>query len=606
MITEMFTIPDSTFKDDTPVNTVMRIKGILKTYGIETEEQWNESGVPNCYSVRVSVFGTVFGVNGKGVTKEFALASGYGELMERLQLGRIFKADQQKSGGPNVGSPDDIYLSTQELLKRNQKWYALLAEKAKQNTGTTVTAEEIIEQYEDVNGNTPVTRFCCINTNTEEYLPTVLLNSIYTTNGCAAGNTIEEALVQAISEIVERYFSMRILSEEIEVPDIPEEVLKSCKIAYEIITFLRGKSFHVIVKDCSLGTKFPVVCVCLIDRKTGRYHTHFGAYPHFEIALQRTLTEAFQGRDIQKVAHFENFSKRGDGLLNKGNLLNQLVKGASEKSPDFFVGESEKYTGNAGFEGRNNRELLKECINFFKEQGYDILVRDCSCLGFPTCQVIIPGYSEVFVYRLIHTYNDLRYHKFAEKVLKNPPAATIEEIMGFMMNQTQIAKWQLPPVPFVSQANIPAQMDSIDQQYLFNATVAYLNYALGRKKETIKYIDKMLSADTDKDIEQLICIKRYLMLSADGYEEDRIRTILECFHQPHTVQWLFSAISENKNLLDPFVLHCDMKCHHSCILYDTCRKKQTETLVQLIRKKQQEMDHSIVGTQLAQLLYEKQ
>ena len=81
---------DSKYKDDSPINTVNRIKGILKEYGIETIECWNDSGVPYCHSLRVSVFGTDFGVNGKGVTEELALASGYGELMERLQLGRIF------------------------------------------------------------------------------------------------------------------------------------------------------------------------------------------------------------------------------------------------------------------------------------------------------------------------------------------------------------------------------------------------------------------------------------------------------------------------------------------------------------------------------------
>lgn len=605
METEMFTIPDSTFKDDTPVNTVKRIKGILKTYGIETEEQWNESGVPNCYSVRVSVFGTVFGVNGKGVTKEFALASGYGELMERLQLGRIFEADQQKNEAVEVNQVDDAYMSVDELLERNRKWYSLLCEKICQQTGTVLTEEELLQQYCDVNGNIPVTSLFCVNTQTYEYLPSALLGVVYSTNGCAAGNTMEEAVVQAISEIVERNFSARVLTERIAVPDIPEEILKTCPIAYEIITYLREHGFRVSVKDCSLGTKFPVVCICLIDQKTGRYHTHFGAYPHFEIALQRTLTEAFQGRNIKKIAKFENFLRVQKGKFDVGNFLNQLVRGTTERNPDFFT-TSMPYQKPIFFTGQNNKELLKECISFFSKQGYDILVRDYSCLGFPTYQVVVPGCSEVFTYRMDQTQNDIRFSKFGRNVLRDPSSAKIEEIMGYLMELTQISKRGLGGRSFLDQANIPVKLDSSTEQYLMFATMAHLNYTLGRYSETVKYIDKMLSADTDKDIEQLICIKRYLMLSADGYEEDRIRTILECFHQPHTVQWLFSAISENKNLLDPFVLHCDMKCHHSCILYDTCRKKQTETLVQLIRKKQQEMDHSIVGTQLAQLLYEKQ
>ena len=81
------TLRDADFKDEKPVATVCRIKQILQALGIETREQWFDSSVPYCYSLRVSVVGTTFGVNGKGLTREFALASGYGELMERLQLG---------------------------------------------------------------------------------------------------------------------------------------------------------------------------------------------------------------------------------------------------------------------------------------------------------------------------------------------------------------------------------------------------------------------------------------------------------------------------------------------------------------------------------------
>ena len=99
---------DRTFKDDSPLDTVKKIKGILKSYGIETEEKWMDSGVPYCYSLRVSVYGTVFGTNGKGVTKELALASGYGELMERLQLGRILKSDQQKDGAMVDNAKDPL------------------------------------------------------------------------------------------------------------------------------------------------------------------------------------------------------------------------------------------------------------------------------------------------------------------------------------------------------------------------------------------------------------------------------------------------------------------------------------------------------------------
>ena len=226
MISDALKTIDTAFKDDSPQNTVARIKGILSTYGIETTEYWFESGVPGCHSVRVTVTGTVFGSNGKGVSRELALASGYGELMERLQIGRIFKGDRQKVGDVYSLKKSERNISAQELLQRNKTWYTRWSDLVHKMTGVKFTEEELLQQYTDKNGEVPVTSYYCVNTNSREYLPTELLN-VYGTNGCAAGNTMEEAVVQAISEIVERQFSSYILAEQIPVADIPEQVLQS-------------------------------------------------------------------------------------------------------------------------------------------------------------------------------------------------------------------------------------------------------------------------------------------------------------------------------------------------------------------------------------------
>ena len=76
---------DSKFKEDHPLSTVNRIRNILFKAGIFTVEQWTDSGIKGCHSVRIEIAGSHIGQNGKGVTREFALASGYAELMERIQ-----------------------------------------------------------------------------------------------------------------------------------------------------------------------------------------------------------------------------------------------------------------------------------------------------------------------------------------------------------------------------------------------------------------------------------------------------------------------------------------------------------------------------------------
>ena len=54
---------------------------------LEVEENWKKKSSVNTYSLRLCIKGTNIGQNGKGMTKEFALASAYAEFLERYQNG---------------------------------------------------------------------------------------------------------------------------------------------------------------------------------------------------------------------------------------------------------------------------------------------------------------------------------------------------------------------------------------------------------------------------------------------------------------------------------------------------------------------------------------
>ena len=160
---------DGVFKDAPPLKTVERIKNILRQYDIETEEHWNESSVPYCYSIRVTIRGTAFGVNGKGLTREFALASGYGELMERLQLGYVSGGNSaQKSGDLSQGDRQSDKVSGEMLLTRNRQWYEQYARIIQKITGSTVTADAIVNRYADSEGNVHLVQY--FDTEDEAYV----------------------------------------------------------------------------------------------------------------------------------------------------------------------------------------------------------------------------------------------------------------------------------------------------------------------------------------------------------------------------------------------------------------------------------------------------
>lgn len=61
----------------------------------------------------------------------------------------------------------------------------------------------------------------------------------YGSNGMSAGNTREEALVQGMSEVVERYVQKRIFSDRPALPDIPEDYLRRFEDIYGMYCAIR-------------------------------------------------------------------------------------------------------------------------------------------------------------------------------------------------------------------------------------------------------------------------------------------------------------------------------------------------------------------------------
>ena len=597
---------DADFKDESPLKTVAHIKQILKDNGISTMETWVETNVPYCYVISIRVVGTTFVVNGKGLTKEFTLASGYGELMERLQLGYIGRTDVQKDGYYAVNDMQNVTISSSELLERNRPWYQTYSKRLQKYTNESLKPEDIMAQFADADASVNVTPFFNIVTGKREYLPTKLRKSIYATNGCAAGNTMEEAIVQGISEIVERHHQLRIIEDELNLPDIPEEVLQSHKVAYKIISYVREHGLHVSIKDCSLGTKYPVVCACFIDKKTGRYHTHFGAYPIFEIALERALTESFQGNTIATIAKFDDFYYKASDTKNTTNISKEIAKGTSEKAVSFFAGTPHyAFNEHVGFHGSNNKELFRECMEFFSSQGYDILIRDSSCLGFPTYQVIIPGYSEVMIRRLSPNLNELRYAPFAVSALRDPASAKLDVLLGCLMHINQLNSYSnyIRNIHgFLAAAKLSATLSKKEELYLMHASLGHINYTLGKRSMVIKHLDKMLEIAPETDQEYLLCIKRYLSMVVHNYDSDTTRQFLTVFHNEHTVNALYARLAEKKNLLDPFVLRCNLNCSDTCLLYGRCCQQQIANLSRLINDKTKDLDFQNFAQHLQSLL----
>lgn len=593
------TLRDAQFKDARPVATVEKIRSILKQHNIETEEHWFESNVPYCHALRISICGTSFSVNGKGLTPEFARASGYGELMERLQLGFTGAPGMQKDGSYSFDETKYTPIPCQHLQGPR---YEKLAQRLADFTDIRLTGLDLLKQFATEQDAVPCVACYNITTASADYFPNDMRLRVYGSNGCAAGNSIEEAIVQALSEIVERHHQNHILLNDLTPPDVPEEVLKSSKTAYDIIQYVRSQGFRVIIKDCSLGEKFPVVCACFIQESTGKYHTHFGAYPVFEIALERALTETFQGRNIHSFAKFSDLTYNTADSASLTNIINEFTYGTWTKSPNFFMGApSYPYNENVGFEGSGNKALLKESIDYFKSMGYEILVCNSATLGFPTCQVLVPGYSEIFINRLYSKTSDHRYYRHSVSALRNPSNATIQDKLGMLMHLEQmdkIANRVRHMHGFLNNARLSADLTEEEQAVLMTATLAYVYYDLGRYGDVIKCLEQLITNAKEDQLPHLIALKRYLTLRLQKKDEALIRRTMELFHDSELVEDIY----RQGNPLDRYTLHCDLNCRVECPLYGRCQNRRVSQLDELISQQLRALDHNAFVSQLDSLL----
>lgn len=320
---------DEKFKDASPESTVERIRNILKSVNIDVSEHWNDSGIENCNSLRLGAGKGYPSSNGKGITKAFARASAYGEFIERLQSGLFFYKLQSFECDPAVNlqcyAPDGKYFTQEELIQ-NADWFDYLI---KSYPG--LTREDLALQCE-MYAHTHDGRILCIPfyslfEDKYVYLPAGFIEHIYSANGCCVGNSKEEALLHALSEIMERKSSTSAILNSNAFPEIPEDVLQSFPTVSKILKELReSKDIDVKIFDCSIGNGFPVISTRIINKLSHGYLVNFAADPVLEIAIQRSLTEIFQGRNLGTIA-FKNkkpILADSSSVRVASNVLNQL------------------------------------------------------------------------------------------------------------------------------------------------------------------------------------------------------------------------------------------------------------------------------------------
>lgn len=425
------------FKETTPEKTVEKLKGILKELDIPIVEQWQEASCVDTYSLRIEIENTDVGTNGKGMTKEYALASAYAEFFERFQNGLLCNSMSLNADLKHKFeiAPDEKILMSEEIVKENNpltEFYfkdrgmqdASVDEKAKAFNEVN-RVEYMLNNREDGYLCLP---FYNVKTKKINYLPKMLYQKYYGSNGMSAGNTPEEAIVQGLSEIFERVVQKRVFKEKTCFPDVPESYIKKFPDIYDMYKKLKSlEGYEVMMKDCSYGGKYPVAALVMLQKNTGRYGLKMGCHPDFGVAMERTFTEAAQGNDILEYVNRSIIDFENNGVDEEDNIVNSFKIGLAQYPYQIFGKKFDyKFTEVKNVENMTNKEIMSGWIQEILNDGYDILIRDVSNFDFPSYHIIIPGLSEL---RTV-TDEELRADNtrtFISGFIANPSKITIDK-----------------------------------------------------------------------------------------------------------------------------------------------------------------------------------
>ena len=404
--------------------TIANMSGILAGLGMKIEIASWRNIVPNVWSLHIrDAQSPMCFTNGKGSTKESALASALGEFIERLNC-NFFYNDQfwgeDIANAEFVHYPDEKWFKpgpNGELPKEILDEYCLeIYNPDDELLGTHL--------YDTNSGNTA--RGICslpfVRQSDDEivYFPSNLIENLYLSNGMSAGNTLAEAQVQCLSEIFERAVKREILEGEIALPDVPQEVLAKYPSIVAGIQGLEEQGFPVLVKDASLGGQFPVMCVTLMNPRTGGVFASFGAHPSFEVALERSLTELLQGRSFEGLNDLPQPTFQSNAVTEPNNFVEHFIDSSGLVSWRFFSAKSDYDFVEWDFtnEGENsNAEEAAELFGILEEMGKEVYMAVYEHLGATACRILVPDYSEIYLVEDLIWDNTNRAILFREDIL---------------------------------------------------------------------------------------------------------------------------------------------------------------------------------------------
>jgi ribosomal protein S12 methylthiotransferase accessory factor len=383
--------------------TIANMSGILAGLGMKIEIASWRNLVPNVWSLHIrDAHSPMCFTNGKGATKESALASALGEFIERMNCNHFYN---DQFWGEDIAGADFVHYPNERWFKPGRKDAlpaGILDEYCRQiyNPDGELRGSHLV----DANSGNVKRGICSLpyvrqSDGAVVYFPSNLIDNLFLSNGMSAGNTLAEAQVQCLSEIFERAVKREILEGELALPDVPHAVLAKYPGILAGIQELEKQGFPVLVKDASLGGKFPVMCVTLMNPRTGGAFASFGAHPSMEVALERSLTELLQGRSFEGLNDLPRPTFESNAVTEPNNFVEHFIDSSGVVSWRFFSARADFDFVEWDFSGQGKESNAEEAAALFgilEDMGKEAYMAVYDQLGATACRILVPGYSEIY------------------------------------------------------------------------------------------------------------------------------------------------------------------------------------------------------------------
>ena len=390
-------------KCDLPSNTISNIKDGFRRLHLDVEYSPFQVS-DNIYWGRIWIDSIRIVCNGKGITPELAEASAYAELAERFSAGLFYPVfeervrfnipalyNEETNRFLNYEWMDGYVHAHQDELEESTLRIEDLLANERHLTNTDIEHIKNSRMAQHWVDGFSITREETVK------VPVNFVTYIHASNGMAAGNTMEEAMIQASCEIFERHTQIQIIKSEKTVPSIDPDSVNNVVIK-DMIKFYHRKNVHVIIKDLSLGGALPCIGVLFINHNLSPDRLEHkilipGVSFNMDEGLTRCFTESMQGRETL----LEPRPQLDKPLVHRSRVNNfyLLMKcSISPKDISFLEqGEMGAYRNTEIKDVFSEIKELKKICNHFNT---DCIILDYThpVLNFPVVRIIIPRISD--------------------------------------------------------------------------------------------------------------------------------------------------------------------------------------------------------------------